>query len=341
MLRSRFLLLQSAAALLLFAACKDDPAGPENFTVSLSALNLQQLPPGQGHYELWISFPDNAANHALAKPGHGDEAFISFGKFNLSANNAQLLSLSGQAMTFTPAKNVDINLAVDALVTIEVEGDNNDEPSSRLLGGEFTGSDRQANAFLSAGAEDAFDYDYRAATASYILITPTTNDSTDFKHGLWWITRGSTISAGLDKLPALADTSGWRYEGWIMNRANAATYSTGKFLSAITADFDRAGATAGPEGIDQNGDGRGDGFSFPGQDFIRANNNIPALLVLDDGNFEARITLEPEPDNASTPFFLSLFTDDFIGPSLPSAHTPQAMNNRANSWPSATVSIQR
>ena len=147
MVRSRRWSLPFAAALLVFVACKDDPTAPENFTVTLSALNLQRLPAGQGHYELWISFPEDRANRALGKPAHGDEAYISFGKFNLSADNTQLLNLNGQAMTFAPAKDVNINLAVDALVTLELEADNNDEPGSRLLGGEFTGSDATANAY--------------------------------------------------------------------------------------------------------------------------------------------------------------------------------------------------
>lgn len=339
--RFRFLSVPLAALFSLFVACKDDPTGPKNFTVTLSALNLQRLPAGQGHYELWISFPESRSNNSLGKPSHGDEAFMSFGKFNLSGDNTQLLNLSGQAMTFAPAKDVDINLAVDALVTIELEGDNDDEPGSRLLGGDFSGSDTEANAFMTTAAEDVFDYDYRASAAAYLLTTPTTNDTTDFKHGIWWITRGSTIASGFDKLRTFADTSRWRYEGWILDRANNAAYSTGKFLSASLADFDRAGATAGAEGVDQNGDGRGDGFAFPGQDFIREQGAIPALLTLDNGGFEARITLEPNPDNASTPFFLTLLADEIIGPNLLRAHAPQAMTNRATIFPSATVNIKR
>ncbi len=332
MLRTRCSAISLAAALLFFYACKDEPTGPEDFTVSLAALNLQRLPAGQGHYELWISFPEHGANRALTKPAHGDEDFVSFGKFNLSADNTQLLNLSGQPMTFAPAHEVNINLAVDALLTMELEGDNNDDPSSRLLGGEFTGSDATANAFMTMSAEDVFNYDFRAASAAYVLTTPSTNDSTDFKHGIWWITRGNVIASGFDKLPALVDTSGWRYEGWVVDRVHSVAYSTGKFSSPNLADNDRAGVTGGAEG---------DGHAFPGQDFIRAQGSIPALLQLDNGNFEARITLEPEPDNANSPSYLVLLNDDLIGPNLPSTHTPQTMNNRATGLPSATVTIKR
>lgn len=332
MVRSRSWSLPFAAALLVFAACKDDPTAPENFTVTLSALNLQRLPAGQGHYELWISFPEDRANRALGKPAHGDEAYISFGKFNLSADNTQLLNLNGQAMTFAPPKDVNINLAVDALVTLELEADNNDEPGSRLLGGEFTGSDATANAYLSTSGEDVFAYDFRTASATYILTTPTTSDTTDFKHGIWYVTRGNVIASGFARLPVLADTSGWRYEGWIIDRTNSVVYSTGKFLSAASADIDGAGTTAGASG---------NGFTFPGQDFIVAQGSIPALLQLDNGNFEARITLEPAPDNASAPSYFTLFNDEVIGPNLSRTHAAQAMNNRASGLPSATVTIKR
>lgn len=342
MIHSRLCVPYSAALMLLiFAACKDEPTGPENFAVSLSTLNLQRLESGQGHYELWISFPEDRANKPLAKPAHGDEAFVSFGKFNLSSNNEQIVSLNGRPMTFEPSRKIDINLAVDAIVTVELEGDDDDEPGSRLLSGEFRGSDREANALMSTGAADAFDYDYRAATASYVLITPTTDDSTDFKSGIWWITRAAAISAGLDKLPALADTARWRYEGWIFDKAAATAYSTGKFRSASGADADFAGATAGSDGVDQNNDGRGDGFAFPGQDFVRANGGVPAIAALDNGNFAAFITLEPQPDNHAGPFFLTLLADGTVGPNLASRHDPQNMENRVVAFPSATAKITR
>ncbi len=343
MTRLRLCSLQCAAALLLFvAACKDDPTSSDDFTVSLSVSNFKRLEAGHGHYELWVSFPEDRASKTLAKPGHGDEAYISFGKFNLSADHTQVLSLSGQAMSFMPHDEVDINLAVDALVTIELEGDQDEEPGARLLAGEFAGSDREASANLSADSEDVFDYDYRAATASYVLAAPTTNDSADFNRGIWWIMRSSAIIAGISKLPALADTARWRYEGWVIDRANAAAYSTGKFLAAANADSDRGGATAGPDGPDQNADGLGDGYAFPGQDFVRASNAVPASPSLDNGNFEARITLEPHPDNAVAPFFLAVFVDEIIGPNLPNDRASQDMNNRAGvSFPTAKVTITR
>lgn len=330
-----------AALLLLMSACKDEPTGPENFTVSLSTINLQHLENGQGHYELWISFPEESAHKRLAKPVHGDEAFVSFGKFNLSSNNGQIVNLSGQAMIFEPTSSVDINLAVDALVTVELEGDNDDKPGSRLLGGEFRGSDREATALMSTSAGDAFGFDYRIATASYVLTTPTTDDSTDFKSGIWWITRGATISTGIDKLIVLADTARWRYEGWILDKTTSTAYSTGKFLNAFGADADFAGTTAGSDGLDQNNDGRGDGFAFPGQDFVRANGGIPAFAALDNGSFAAFITIEPQPDNNAAPFYLTLLADDMIGPNLASRHDPQTMENRAVFFPSATVKITR
>lgn len=330
--------------ILLFAACGDEPTAPENFSVSLTAANLQRLQSGEGHYELWISFPERKRN--ISKVAHGDEDFVSFGKFNLSEDNSRLINLRGEAMVFAPAKQVDINLAVDAIVTVELEGDTDDEPGSRVIGGEFTGSDREATAALTTAYEDAFDFDFAKTSAVYILDTPTTKDGTDFNRGLWWMNpAGSSFpTAGINQLPALTDTSGWKYEGWIIDKsgANPITYSTGKFLSSNNFDDDLAGATAGPDGDDRNGDGRGDGFPFPGQDFVRSAGSVSAPLQIDRGNFEARITLEPEPDNSPNPFQLTILADPVIGPNVASSDHAQTMENRVtNTFPTAIVIISR
>lgn len=328
-----------AAILLLCAACGDEQTtAPQNFTVTLNVTNLQHLSPGEGHYEVWVSFPEQ---QSINKTAHGDEDFVSFGKFNLSEDNSRIVNLQGEPMVFAPATQVDINLAVDAIITIELEGDTDDEPGSRLLGGEFVGSDKEAVATLITDAEDVFNFDYTLTSGVYILATPTTNDSADFNRGIWWMNPGGSAIAiaGLQQLPALTDTSGWKYEGWIVDKSGASPvpYSTGKFLSGSGADEDLAGATAGADGDDRNGDG----FAFPGQDFIRAFANVPGLPRLDNGNFETRITLEPAPDNSPQPFQLEILVDPAIGPNLDSENSVQPMENRANRFPTATVKINR
>ncbi len=325
--------LLAAALLTLLVACKDEVANPNNFTVAMTTSNLKRLEPGQGYYQLWISFPEKNSR-ALGKPGHDDGNFVSFGTFNVSADGAKLECLCGSVKTFEPAKEVNINLAVDAIVTIELDGEPNDQPGSRLLGGVFTGSDRVANAQLSAGAEDIFDFNYSTTSAEFMLATPTTAEANDFRNGIWWIKSGSATIAGIQNLPALADSARWRYEGWVINKtaANPIAYSTGRFRTVAGADHDFAGATAGP----------GNGFAFPGQDFVRAANNIPGPLQLDIGNFEARLTLEPEPDNSPLPFTLTALSTPVIGPNLDNPNQTVAMQNRVlDTFPAATITINR
>lgn len=337
-------LLWAAGALVLaaLAACKDDVTSSNNFTVAMTVSNLKRLEAGQGYYQLWISFPEQRG--ALAKAGHGDGAYVSFGTFNVSADGARLECLCGSPKVFEPAKDVNIALAVDAIVTLEPEGEPDDRPGSRLIGGAFTGSDRLATAQLHAADEHVFDFDYSAASAVFMLATPTTAEANDFKNGIWWMNAGGSTVAGINNLPTLADTARWRYEGWVINHSAATpiAYSTGRFRAIAGADFDFAGITAGADGNDSNADGRGDGLPFPGQDFVRAANGIPAPLLLDNGNFEARLTLEPEPDNSPQPFALTILSTPIIGPNVSDPDQTIAMSNRvAVSFPQAVVTINR
>ncbi len=325
-------LLPALAAGLLLSSCgKDHATAPGQFSVSLTALNLMPLAGGEGHYELWISFPQNKL--PLQKPVHGDEAYVSFGKFN-ATDNGQLLDLNGKAMVFAPKPGVeiDINLTVDALVTIEREGDRDGRPGSRLLGGEFSGSDRRATATLRVQGEDALGFDYSRSSGGYILQTPSTADTLDFNRGLWWMNPDK--SGGLRNFPALRDTSGWEYEGWLISLAGAAPvyYSTGKFLRAVGADADGAGATGSSE----------PGLPFPGQDFVRQANGVPLLPPLDSGNFAVQVTLEPVPDNSPQPFQLVILRDDKIELNSAGPQTAAPMQNvAASSFPSAVVIIDR
>ncbi|MGH7491004.1 MAG: hypothetical protein ACREOO_01280 [bacterium] len=336
--------LCAATALLMamLAACKDEPTGPGSFTVSMTVSNLKRLEPGQGYYQLWISFPEE--ERALAKPNHGDGAYISFGTFNVSADGSKLECLCGSPKIFEPAHQVDINLATDAIVTIELEGEPDDKPGARLIGGDFTGNDQMATAQMTHAAEDVFDFDYAAAAAVFMLTTPTTAETNDFKNGIWWINSSGSTVAGIQNLLAFADSARWRYEGWVIDKSGVTPvpYSTGRFLSIEGRDHDLAGATAGADGIDNNGDGRGDGFAFPGQDFVRPANGVPAPLLLDNGNFETRITLEPEPDNSSSPSALTILATPVIGPNLNNPDQAVAMENRVlSTFPKATITINR
>ncbi len=326
------LLLPAFAAGLFLSSCgKDNATDPGKFSVSLSAPTLMPLAAGEGHYELWISFPQDELR--LQKRAHGDEAYVSFGKFNVTGNG-QLVDLNGKAMVFAPKSGVeiDINLAVDAVLSVERESDNDNRPGSRLLGGEFTGNDRQATATLRASSRDAVGYDFTRSSGNYLLQTPSTADTLDCNRGLWWMMPNET--AGLGNLPALADTSGWNYEGWLVDHSGAQPqfYSTGTFLTAIGADADGAGLTAGG----------GTGLPFPGQDFVREAPGIPLPPPLDNGSFAVLVTLEPVPDNSRQPFYLVILRDERIEPNSAGPQIAAPMQNvAASSFPSAVVIIDR
>lgn len=327
----KFLLLTLAVGLSLFSCKNDQPTASQKFTVNLTAANLAPLAAGEGHYELWISFPQDELR--LLKPVHGDEAYVSFGKFNVTGNG-QLVDLTGKAMVFAPkpGAEIDINLAVDAVLSVERESDTDNRPSARLLGGEFTGNDRRATATLRADNKDAVGFDFSRSSGSYILQTPSTPDTLDFNRGLWWMMPNGT--AGLSNLPALTDSSGWNYEGWLVDQSGALPqfYSTGTFLTAVGADADGAGLTAGG----------GTGLPFPGQDFLREALGIPLLPPLDNGSWAVLVTLEPVPDNSRQPFYLVILKDDKIEPNSAGPQSAALMQNvAAGSFPSAVVSIDR
>jgi len=325
------LLLTFAIGCSLFSCNNDQPTASQKFAVSLTAATLTPLAAGQGHYELWISFPQDELR--LQKPVHGDEAYVSFGKFN-ATGNGQLMDLNGKAMVFAPKPGVeiDINLAVDAVLSVERESDTDNRPSSRLLGGEFTGNDRRATATLRADSKDAVGFDFTGSSGSYLLQTPSTPDTLDFNRGLWWMRPNET--AGLSNLPALTDTSGWNYEGWLVDQSGAQPqfYSTGTFLTAIGADADGAGLTAGG----------GTGLPFPGQDFVREALGIPLPPPLDNGSFAVLVTMEPAPDNSRQPFYLVILKDERIEPNSAGPQTAAPMQSvAASSFPSAMVIIDR
>ncbi|MDZ7268385.1 MAG: hypothetical protein ONB48_11690 [candidate division KSB1 bacterium] len=320
-----------ALGLALSACSNDTPSESRKFSLHLTAVHLEPLAAGEGHYELWLSFPQDATR--LQKPVHGDEAYVSFGKFNLT-DSGQLVDLHGRAMVFAPppGTEVDINLAVDALLTIEQENDTDKRPGARLLGGEFTGSDRRATATLRADSKDAVGFDFTRSSGSYILQTPSTLDTLDFNRGLWWMLPNG--GSGLGNWPALSDTSGWQYEGWLVDHTGAQPhfYSTGTFSRASGADADGPGATAGSS----------NGPAFPGQDFVQAAAGIPLLPPLDNGNFAVQVTLEPVPDNSRQPFYLVILRDDRIEPNSAGPRTAAAMQNVvAGSFPGAVVVIDR
>ena len=310
----------------------DIPAAQSVVTLTQSGLG----PIGDGHFELW----------------HRTEANENFsiGKFRVNESGG-LEALDGTPITsFTAAG--DLLLSQRLFITVEPEGDASPAPSRSTM---LTGALRDSTEFGDSTAvmrpdfavtNGLFEDPERPKMGEYILNTFTTLDTTDFDNGIWFFKthpEEEFSDSTTLVLPVLRD--GWTYEGWVERLSTGDVYSTGRFLSpGGVSDGDRAGITAGTDGIDLNQDGRADGPLYPGQDFVRAFGNVPASLDLDGGDFRTFISIEPgTPDGAtdidSMPFILPVLEDELIEPV--GAFVVQPLSRSPSPPPSATARISR
>jgi hypothetical protein len=197
----------------------------------------------------------------------------------------------------------DLDKATAFVLTIESAPDPDPAPSVvHVLAGDLV----DGVAELRADHVAALGNDFSGAATSYILGIPSSDSANDsYTSGIWF--------DGLN-LPELPD--GWVYEGWVVGPDGP--ISTGRFASKTMADSDGTGPTAGPKG----------GPNFPGQDFL----NPPIDLT---GGYAVVISIEPEPDNSSVPFFFKPLIDkdvEDVGD-----HGSQSMENIANTFPNGQV----
>jgi len=310
---------------------------PDSQTIYFETNNIMPLKPGEGHYEAWISFANPYTSKSRTIQDE-ESSFVSLGKFtmdtsgfqfdstwSITGTNQKLLDLDGNPFVPRLQKNRNLQYAVDAIITIELEGDTDDVPGSVIIGGAFTGTEQIGTANLSTNYRDAFDIDFGNAEGFYLLDAPTSSDPSDSLKGIWFMKSIVPESAGLMNIPQLPE--GWKYEGWVryFEAADAAGYlPTGKFLNPDSADEDAAGAEKGPNG---------DGYNFPGQDFVI---RYVSFTIL-----SAMITIEPEPDNSEKPFrMLTLFGPTDIPQSILRGKAIQ-MSNNAASFPTAKLTIYR
>jgi len=331
----------------------DNSAGPFFLTVldatipgALSEVTFEPsglAPIGDGHFELWHR----------TRAGQN----LSIGKFRVD-EAGNLVDLSGAPISSFSAEG-DLLLSSRLFVTVESEGDADASPSrSVILSGAV--ADSFATLKPDSAVTNAF-YDLSVYAGAYFLNTFTTADSSDFGSGLWFFKSGRTDEFADSTtlfLPVLRD--GWVFEGWVERISTGDAYSTGRFLSTFDSDHDFAGLTAGPFGIDLNLDGHADGPLFPGQEFVEASATVPAPLDLDNGDFRAFVTIEPNPDNDAEPFILPVMEDALVEslgvfetqPLAQAATTPplaavrisrgpvtRALTNRAAAFPTGRVTI--
>ena len=288
----------SLASLLALGACSSDgdsdtgdgdgDTGEDMLTLKVDLTGLEPLA-GGFEYEGWFI---------------NDNGPVSAGRFNLTGGESSI-----EVMVDADAADG----AIMYVLTIEPPTDEDDPAPSatHVLAGPWEND----AATLSIDADAALGGNFSSAAGEFFLQTPTSSKADDYSLGIWFITPGDTMSAGLT-LPELPE--GWAYEGWVAGPDGPV--STGLFLDAAAADDDGAGPAAGDQ----------DAPPFPGQDYID-----PELDLLGD-DFIAVISVEPQPDDSPAPFafkpLVGSITDEGAG-------GVQPLDNMSDNAPAGSVEV--
>lgn len=237
-----------------------------------------------------------------------NDAPVSTGTFSVTSSGSYLESFE--------VNREELEDATAFVLTIEPAVDPDAAPSAvHILAGDFSGD----NAGLTTSHASAIGTDFTSAAGSYILATPTDGTADDENSGIWWLDPAAGPGAALT-LPTLPD--GWVYEGWAVT--GGVPVSTGTFTAVDAVD---------------NSDiysGNAGGPPFPGEDFL---NNAPAGLTFptDLAGGTAVISVEPSPDNSTSPFLLKPLVGGI--PADATDHTSYTMdNNASNTNPGGSVS---
>jgi hypothetical protein len=201
------------------------------------------------------------------------------------------------------------------VLTIEPNPDSDPSPSqTHILAGSFSGN----SSSLSISHSAALGNDFTSASGTFILATPTDGAMTNENSGIWFLDLSTGSPAQGLFLPTLP--AGWKYEGWAV--INGTPVTTGKFTSTTAAD------EADPYSSTQPGP------PFPGEDFLM---NAPSGLTFptDISGGKAVITIEPDPDNSTSPFTLKPLVGDI--PMNATDHTNYSMSTNVSSFPTGTA----
>lgn len=202
---------------------------------------------------------------------------VSTGVFSVNSNG--MLSQSSFSVNTS-----ELNNATKFVLTIEPMPDPSPDPSGvKIIAGDFSGN----TANLTIGDSSAIANDFLSSTGIYILATPTNGQNTNELSGVWFLELNSVPQQGLF-LPLLPPQ--WEYEGWVVIPGQSAL-STGKFTDPNAQDqaAPYSGTMPGPP--------------FPGEDLLM---NAPPGFTFPTNLQGATfvITVEPVPDNSTSPFFL-------------------------------------
>ena len=209
----------------------------------------------------------------------------------------------------------DLEAATTFILTIEpANGDDPSPSNTHILAGDFA----RATGQLSIAHGAALGNDYMSSAGAYILATPTNGSDTDENSGIWFLDLSSGMPAVGLNLPTLP--TGWKYEGWAV--IGGVPVTSGKFTAIDMVDeFDGFSSTM-------------PGPPFPGEDYLvnaPANVSFPTNLA----SGKAVISIEPDPDNSTTPFLLKPLVGDI--PMDATDHTTYNLGQNLN-FPTGTAS---
>jgi hypothetical protein len=302
----RLMLAGTAALTVAFGtACgsdDDDPVMPLMETLELSLDGFEPLMNGF-HYEGWAIVGG---------------APVTTGKFNVDAGGGLVTTAGATIAGGAFTTGVDLTAATDIVITVEPSGDTDAVPSAtHIVAGTVAGQ----SAALSVGHMAALGDGFAGAAGSYILATPTNGGETDENSGIWFLSLASGAPAVGLTLPTLP--AGWKYEGWAVTGGMPVTSGTFTAVDVVDDSDPFSGTLAGPP--------------FPGEDYLV---NAPAGLTFptDLSGGTAVISIEPDPDDASTPFTLKPLVATI--PTDAVDHTTYELGANLGSLPSGSATIR-
>ena len=240
------------------------------------------------------------------------------GKFNVD-DAGRLIDLSGNIIQSGRFRTgIDLSGTTAIVLTIEPDGDTDTVPAdTHYLAGDV--ADRSSA--LTVGHPSALGDDFSSASGNYILATPTDDPDGNENSGLWFLDLSSGSPAQGLELPVLP--AGWKYEGWAVTGGQPVT--TGTFTDPAAVDD-----SAPFSGVN-------DGPPFPGEDFL---NNAPSGLSFptDLAGGAAVISIEPSPDDGTSPFTLKPLVGDI--PADATDHVTYSVTNMASGFPTGSATIR-
>jgi|FLYL01.1.fsa_nt_gi hypothetical protein len=242
---------------------------------------------------------------------------VSTGRFNIDGMGG-LVGPDGAAIE-NGAFAVDRDLSGASAIVITIERAGVPGPSkTKVLAGSLMGD----VAALSVAHELALGDDFKGASGSFILATPTEEPANaNPLSGVWFLALTESGPVATLELPALPE--GWVYEGWAV--VDGMPVTTGRFRDGTMADYDApfSGPNPGP--------------NYPGEDFLHSA-PMGMMFPTDLSGATVVITIEPEPDDSPSPFALKPLVYEL--PASAEHAVSYTLVNKAASFPTGTATLR-